>query len=82
MTDEDWRNREKRQAYVDAVNEMLARTDRKEAPWSLVAAESKHYARVNVLETVVQRLEKGLADWGIDIPPSGTTEDGKIGGRK
>jgi polyphosphate kinase 2 (PPK2 family) len=82
LTDEDWRNREKRQAYVDAVNEMLARTDRKDSPWSLVAAESKHYARVNVLETVVQRLEKGLADWGIDIPPSGTAEDGKIAGRK
>jgi polyphosphate kinase 2 (PPK2 family) len=71
LTDEDWRNREKRHAYVEAVEEMLARTDHPKAPWELVAAESKHYARVKVLETVVHRLEHGLAEWGIEVPPGG-----------
>ena len=44
LTDEDWRNREKRPAYEKAVEEMLARTDRPDFPWELVPAESKHYA--------------------------------------
>lgn len=70
LTDEDWRNRDKRRAYVDAVNEMVARTDHKGAPWSLIAAESKYYARVAVLQTVCLRLEKGLAACGIDVPSS------------
>ena len=70
LTDEDWRNRDKRDAYVDAVNEMVDRTDHKGAPWDLIAAESKHYARVAVLETVCRRLEKGLVNCGIQVPTS------------
>jgi polyphosphate kinase 2 (PPK2 family) len=70
LTDEDWRNREKRPAYVRAVDAMLARTDHKAAPWELIAAESKHHARVAVLETVIRRLERGLAEAGIEVPPS------------
>ncbi|HUB68975.1 MAG TPA: UDP-galactose-lipid carrier transferase [Acidimicrobiales bacterium] len=70
LTDEDWRNRAKRRAYVRAVDDMLARTDHKGAPWEVVSAEDKHYARVKVLETVIQRLEKGLEDWGFTVPPS------------
>jgi AMP-polyphosphate phosphotransferase len=70
LTDEDWRNRGKRRAYLRAVDEMLERTDHPRAPWELVAGEDKHYARVSVLETVIRRLEQGLVDWGIDVPPS------------
>jgi AMP-polyphosphate phosphotransferase len=70
LTDEDWRNRSKRRAYLRAVDEMLARTDHPQAPWELVAAENKHYARVSVLSTVILRLEQGLTAWGIDVPPS------------
>jgi AMP-polyphosphate phosphotransferase len=70
LTDEDWRNRAKRPAYVQAVEEMLERTDRPGAPWELVAAENKNYARVRVLEVVIKRLEKGLAGFGIDVPPA------------
>ena len=44
LTDDDWRNREKRPAYLDAAEEMFERTDSKVAPWEIVAAESKHYA--------------------------------------
>ena len=70
LTDEDWRNRAKRRAYLRAVDDMLARTDHPQAPWEIVAAEDKHYARVSVLSTVIRRLEQGLADWGIAVPPS------------
>jgi polyphosphate kinase 2 (PPK2 family) len=70
LTDEDWRNRAKRPAYVQAVEEMLQRTDHPAAPWELVAAENKNYARVRVLEVVIKRLEKGLTGLGIDVPPS------------
>ncbi|HYA44087.1 MAG TPA: UDP-galactose-lipid carrier transferase [Acidimicrobiales bacterium] len=68
LTDEDWRNRTKRPAYEKAVEEMLAQTDRPDCPWDLVAAESKHYARVKVIETVIRRTEEGMRRWGVEPP--------------
>ena len=41
LTEEDWRNREKRAAYEEAVEEMLERTDTADAPWDVVEGESK-----------------------------------------
>jgi len=69
LTDEDWRNREKRPVYEEAVEDMLEETDRPGAPWHLVEADSKRYARVKVLQTVVERLEKGIEDRGFKAPP-------------
>ncbi len=63
LTDEDWRNREKRPAYEEAVEDMLARTDHDEAPWHLVEADSKRYARVKVLETTIARMQAGMREW-------------------
>jgi polyphosphate kinase 2 (PPK2 family) len=60
ITDEDWRNREQRSAYEEAVNEMLARTSTEFAPWTLVAADDKRHARVQVIETFCDRLEASL----------------------
>ena len=57
LTEEDWRNRERRPDYVAAVEEMLSRTHSEQAPWHVVAAESKRFARVAVLETVVAAME-------------------------
>jgi AMP-polyphosphate phosphotransferase len=68
LTEDDWRNREKRGAYEGAVEEMLARNDQPHAPWSLIAAESKRYARVKVVETVSERIEEGMREWGIEPP--------------
>lgn len=76
LTDEDWRNREKRQQYVEAVEDMVARTDQPSAPWHLVAANSKRYARVSVLETVVSGIEAGMQRWGFEPPPPLAREDG------
>jgi polyphosphate kinase 2 (PPK2 family) len=77
LTDEDWRNREKRDAYVEAVEDMLARTDQPLAPWNLIEGDSKRYARVRVIETVIERIEHGMREWGIEPPPplEGLDED-------
>jgi AMP-polyphosphate phosphotransferase len=69
LTDEDWRNREKRKDYEKAVEEMLSRTDHSAAPWTIVEGDSKRYARVKVVETVVQAIEKGMTDQGFEVPP-------------
>jgi polyphosphate kinase 2 (PPK2 family) len=68
LTDEDWVNREKRPAYEEAVEQMLAETDIEEAPWTVVPAESKRYGRVAVLQTVIERIEQGMTTWGIEVP--------------
>lgn len=61
ITDEDWRNREKWDQYELAVNEMLVRTSTAYAPWIVVEGNCKYYARVKVLRTVVEALEKKIA---------------------
>ena len=60
LTDEDWRNRKKRDAYEEAIEEMVQKTDTVLAPWTIVAAESKRFARIKVLETVIQNVEAAL----------------------
>lgn len=60
ITDEDWRNRDKWDAYEQAVNEMLVRTDTSYAPWTVVEGNNKYYARLKVLKTVVDMFEKKL----------------------
>jgi polyphosphate kinase 2 (PPK2 family) len=69
LTEEDWRNREKRDAYDDAVEEMVARTSvEPDAVWHLIPADSKRYARVAVVETVISEMEKGIRRHGNDPP--------------
>jgi len=60
ITDEDWRNREKWDRYLEAVDEMLLRTSTTYAPWTIVEAGCKPYARVKVAETVREHLETRL----------------------
>ena len=69
LTPEDWANREKRAEYEEAVEDMLARTDEPRAPWHLIAAESKRYARVEVVRTVNREIEAGMRLWGQEPPP-------------
>ena len=57
LTDEDWRNRKQWAAYEMAVNDMVERTSTRDAPWTLVEANDKYFARLKVLETVCERLE-------------------------
>lgn len=60
ITEEDYRNREKWDAYEEAANEMVARTSTSYAPWHLVAANDKKSARVEVIKTVCNALEAML----------------------
>ncbi|MGR7997501.1 MULTISPECIES: polyphosphate:AMP phosphotransferase [unclassified Xanthobacter] len=61
LTPEDWRNREKWPLYEAAVTEMVDRTSTDLAPWTLVEAEDKRFARVKVLRTIADRLDAALA---------------------
>jgi polyphosphate kinase 2 (PPK2 family) len=61
LTDEDWRNREKWDLYEEAVNEMLLKTSTISAPWTVVEGDSKQYARIRVLQTVVDKLSDELS---------------------
>lgn len=60
ITDEDWRNREKWDTYESAVNEMIEKTSVSYAPWTVVEGNDKLYARIKVLDTIIERLEKAL----------------------
>jgi polyphosphate kinase 2 (PPK2 family) len=68
LTDEDWRNREKRAAYERALEDMLRRTDHELARWHLVEGDSKRWARVKVLETVIAEIEEGMRERGFEPP--------------
>jgi AMP-polyphosphate phosphotransferase len=71
LTPDDWENRRKRPQYLEAVEEMLERTDHKAAPWQPVEAESKRYARVRVMEIVIERIEQGMRAAGVEPPALG-----------
>lgn len=60
ITDEDWRNRRRWDDYELAVNEMVARTSTRRAPWHLIEANDKKFARVKVIRTLADRLERAL----------------------
>ena len=57
ITEEDWRNRDKWDAYSEAVGDMVDRTSTEVAPWTLVEANDKRWARVKVLRTINEALE-------------------------
>ena len=61
ITEDDWRNREKWPEYRDAVGDMVDRTSTQIAPWTLIEANDKRFARVKVLRTINQALEAAFA---------------------
>ena len=68
LTEEDWRNRDKRHLYDAAVEEMLERTDQPHARWHVVPADSKRHARVTVVETVIDEVIAGMRSRGFEPP--------------
>jgi len=68
LTPEDWRNREKRGAYLDALKDMVEMTDKPHAHWDLIPSDSKHYSRVAVLETLIERWVHDLERRGLKAP--------------
>ena len=69
LTEEDWRNRRKRKTYESAIEQMLEETDRPAAPWTLIEGDNKRWARVRVVNTVVEAIEAGLEKQGLAVPP-------------
>jgi len=65
LTDEDWRNRDKWDAYQQAISEMLLKTSTLTAPWTIVEGNDKWWARVRALKTLVEVLS-GELDY---VPP-------------
>jgi polyphosphate kinase 2 (PPK2 family) len=69
LTDDDWRNRGRWDEYKQAVEDMVARTSLEpHAPWHLIPADSKRYARVAVIETVISEIEEGMRRQGMEPP--------------
>jgi AMP-polyphosphate phosphotransferase len=64
LTEEDWRNRAKWDAYELAVNDMVARTSTRRAPWHLIPANDKNFARVEVLRVAANAIEQALSRRG------------------
>jgi polyphosphate kinase 2 (PPK2 family) len=60
LTPEDWRNREKAPAYEAAACDMISQTSTSFAPWTLVEADNKLFARIKVLSTFCKRLEEAI----------------------
>src|SRR5579884_522233 len=82
LTDEDWRNRDKWDAYEEAVEEMLVKTSTRSAPWTLVAGNDKNWARVKVLSTLVETLSKELGYQPADPLRRGKAKKNKRSQRK
>lgn len=61
ITEDDWRNREKRSEYEEAANDMLRETDIPHTPWNLIAAEDKHYARIATARIVADAMEQAVS---------------------
>ena len=61
ITPEDWRNRARWERYEEAVEELLARTSTSYAPWTVVEADDKLHARVKVVKTLADAIEKAMA---------------------
>ena len=70
ITQEDWRNREKWDLYQHAICDMVERTSTGEAPWTLVEANDKNYARVKILRTLCQRLQGALDAGSTEAMPN------------
>ena len=71
LTAEDWRNRDKNRAYDAAAEDMFDRTDHLLAPWDVIPAEQKRYARIAVIDTLILRIEEGMRRWGLRVPDIG-----------
>lgn len=67
LTEEDWRNRDKWPAYIQAVDDMLEKTDKKNAPWVIIEGNDKKYARLQVLKEIIKHCENEVEKRGLKI---------------
>ncbi|HTS27095.1 MAG TPA: hypothetical protein VMH81_14565 [Bryobacteraceae bacterium] len=72
VTPEDWNRHKKYDQYLKAAEEMLEMTESEYAPWTIVEATSKWYARTKVFETIIGAIENRL---GPNAPPRIAPDD-------
>jgi polyphosphate kinase 2 (PPK2 family) len=77
ITQEDWRNREKWDAYQQAICDMVERTSTGEVPWTLVEANDKNYARVKILRSLCEQIESAFAPKSVASKKSGKAKTSK-----
>ena len=77
ITEEDWRNREKWDAYQQAICDMVERTSTGNAPWTLVEANDKSYARVKILRTLCETVERALTSHPTAAPKADDKKNSK-----
>lgn len=82
LTEEDWRNRAKWDAYEEAINDMLLKTSTFTAPWTVVEGNCKWYARVKTLRTLVEVLSRELDYLPPDPVAKGKKEEKVAKGKK
>ncbi len=63
ITEEDWRNREKWDQYYESIGDMIAKTNKKNAPWAVIPANDKLYARVAVMKTFINKSKKFMKEF-------------------
>jgi polyphosphate kinase 2 (PPK2 family) len=74
VSDTDWARLKKYSEYLAAGEEMLELTETEFAPWTIVEATSKWYARKKVFDTIIAALEKRL---GTHAPPAPKADKSK-----
>ena len=74
MTDEDWRNRARWDDYIIAAEDMFTHTDTEHAPWSIIPANDKRYARLAALRAVTTAMAEASRQQGIETYPLSLTE--------
>ncbi len=71
LTAEDWRNRDKIDLYHEAIEDMFAKTDHELAPWHVISGEQKRWARVQIIETLIERIQFGLRHFEVPVADDG-----------
>ena len=74
MTDEDWRNRARWDDYIVAAEDMFTHTDTKHAPWTVIPANDKRYARLVAISTVAGAMARATRERGIETYPLSLAE--------
>jgi polyphosphate kinase 2 (PPK2 family) len=79
---EDWEHHERYDEYLVVTEKMLERTESEWGPWTLVEATDRRWARVKIFDTLIRRMEAGIARHGCLVPdddmPKGSGSDGEV----
>jgi polyphosphate kinase 2 (PPK2 family) len=71
---EDWEHHRKYDGYVEAIEEMLERTDTEWGPWTIVEATDRFWTRAKIFDTIIGRLEEALKRRGQTLPAAPAAE--------